>query len=331
LRELREMRPGDPFKSIAWKPSAKRGKLLVREAEEELQETRVVVLDVSGTMRGGEPGHRKLDHAIEAVAAEARRTLAGGDRFGVVTVDGRVLAQVSPRDGGAHVLRVFDALLAATEVVDEDLTDVDEDEVVAVVGRYVRQQDGLDFSTGTTWNVPTLVRHVERALATEDGKAGPAAATGPSGVMLRRFCQVRGIPLPYRPDPRQGAKGPGIAAVLRGLATNGLGPMTITCITDLDGLGPPEGLLGALKWLRLRGHVVSFVVHDGTTFGKPPGSPLERLLADVYGRGERRRVDEFRALLAPLSIGLRVATASEAPAGLLRARTRPTQAPSVGA
>ena len=33
LRELRELRPGDPFKSIAWKASARSGKLLVREVE----------------------------------------------------------------------------------------------------------------------------------------------------------------------------------------------------------------------------------------------------------------------------------------------------------
>lgn len=327
LRELREMRPGDPFKSIAWKPSARRAKLLVREVDQEVQETRYVVLDVSGTMRGGDPGRRKLDHAIEAVAAEARRTLASGDRFGVITVDGRVLAHVVPRDGSAHVLRVFDALLAATEVVDQDLTDVDEDEVVAIVGRYVRQQDGVDFSSsgarGTEWNVSMLVRHVSKALAAEEAKEETVIASSPATALLRRFCRVRGIPLPYRPDPRDGAKGPGIAAALREIAQKSLGPMSITVITDLDGLGDPAAMIAAVKLLRLHGHEVSVVVHDGTSFAKAPETQLEKDLFSVYARGEKRRESEMRVLLGPLGVPLARATKDDAPAMLLwKARSR---------
>ncbi|MCZ7678951.1 MAG: DUF58 domain-containing protein [Sandaracinaceae bacterium] len=88
LRELRELMPGDPFKSIAWKASARMGRLMVRAVEQEVQETRYVIVDVSGTMRGGEPGRRKIDFAVEAAAAEARRALDAGDRIGLVTVDG---------------------------------------------------------------------------------------------------------------------------------------------------------------------------------------------------------------------------------------------------
>jgi uncharacterized protein (DUF58 family) len=330
LRELREMRPGDPFKSIAWKPSARKGKLLVREVDQEVQETRYVVLDVSGTMRGGEPGRRKLDHAIEAVAAEARRTLGSGDRFGLVTVDGRVLANVAPRDGAAHVLRVFDALLAATEVVDQDLTDVDDDEVCAIVGRYVRQQDGVDFSVAPSgrpgsgaWNVSMLVRHVSKALAAEEVKDEPVIASSPATAMLRRFCRVRGIPLPYRPDPRDGSKGPGIAASLRELAQKSFGPMSIVVITDLDGLGDPAPVIAAVKLLRLHGHELTFVVPDGPSFVAAPRAPLEKDLFEVYARGERRRAEEMRALLAPIGVSLAVATASEAPSMLLwKARGR---------
>lgn len=334
LRELREMRPGDPFKSIAWKPSARRGKLLVREVDQEVQETRYVVLDVSGTMRGGEPGSRKLDHAIEAVAAEARRTLASGDRFGVLTVDGRVLAHVAPRDGAAHVLRVFDALLAATEVVDQDLTDVDDDEVVAIVGRYVRQQDGVDFSSasGREWNVSMLVRHVTKALAAEEAKEETVVASSPTTAMLRRFCRVRGIPLPYRPDPRDGTKGPGLAAALREISQKGLGPMSISVVTDLDGLGDASPLIAAVKLLRLHGHDVSFVVHDGTSFAKPPVSGLERDLFAVYARGERRREREMRALLAPLGVAIASATRDDAPAMLLwKARSKRGMRRAIGA
>ncbi len=322
LREIRELRPGDPFKSIAWKASARAGKLLVREVEQEVQETRYVILDVSGTMRGGEPGRRKIDFAVEAAAAEARRAIDQGDRIGLVTVDGRLLAHVAPNDGRTHLLKVFEALLDATEAVDEDLTEVDDAEAAAVVGRYVRQQDGIDFSRGEGrgWNVPMLVRHVSDALAGVEDRER-VRASSPAGALLRRFCRVRGIPLPYRPDPRDGAKGPGLAAALREAGGRSRTPMSIVVITDLDGTGAPDGLVAAVKLLRLHGHAVSLVVPDGTTYVPAPEDPVERSVYDVYARSERRRIEDARALLAPLAVPVLRATADDKP-GLVLVRAQ---------
>lgn len=322
LRELRELMPGDPFKSIAWKASARMGRLMVRAVEQEVQETRYVIVDVSGTMRGGEPGQRKIDFAVEAAAAEARRALDAGDRIGLVTVDGRLLAHVPPNDGRPQMLKVFEALLDATEAVDEDLTEIDDDEVAAVVGRYVRQQDGVDFSRGDGkgWNVPMLVRHVGEALqGVEDREK--VRASSPAGALLRRFCRVRGIPLPYRPDPRDGAKGPGLAAALRDVGGRVRTPMSIVVITDLDGVGATDELTATVKLLRLHGHAVSFVAPDATTFVATPEDPLERDVFLVYARSERRRIEEMRALLAPLGVPVLRATAEDRP-GLVLARAQ---------
>lgn len=322
LRELRDLRPGDPFKSIAWKASARAGKLMVREVEQEVQETRYVIVDVSGTMRGGEPGRRKLDFAVEAAAAEARRAIDQGDRIGLVTVDGRLLAHVAPSDGRTHLLKVFEALLDATEAVDEDLTEVDDDEVAAVVGRYVRQQDGVDFGRGEGkgWNVPLLVRHVSEALAGVEDRE-KVRASSPAGALLRRFCRVRGIPLPYRPDPRDGAKGPGLAAALREVGGRSRTPMSIVVITDLDGTGAPDELVSTVKLLRLHGHGVSFVVPDGTTYVPVPEDPIERDVYTVYARSEQRRIEDARSLLAPLGVPVLRATADDKP-GLVLVRAQ---------
>jgi len=319
LKELRDMQPGDSFRSIAWRPSARRGKLLVREVEQEVQETRYLVLDVSGTMRGGTPGKRKLDFAIEAAAAEARRTLSRGDQLGIVTVDGRVLAHVPARDGSPQLFRVFDALLAATEVVDADLTDVDDEEVVGIVGRYVRQQDGIDFRTPRgDWNLTLLAKHVSKALgeqrAQKSDRAGAEVqAHTPAGTLLRRFCLVRGIPLPHRPDPRDGAKAPSFAAVLHAIAGASRAPMSIALVTDLDGMGDPAPLVAALKLLRGRGHAIVLLALDATTFFPRPEDALGAALWDVYARGEERRIADTTTLLAPLGVRVIPARSGDAP------------------
>jgi len=305
FHELRELYPGDPFKSIAWKASARAGKLMVREVEQEVQETRFLVLDVSGTMRGGQPGTRKLDFAIEAAATEARKALDEGDRIGLVTVDGRILGFVPPRDGPTHMIRIYDALLSATEVVDRDLTDVSDDEVVRIVGRYVRNQDGVDFSqrpgTDHDWDVPGLVRHVRRGL--EDAPPREeVVADSPAGALLRSFCQVRGIPLPYRPDPRDGEKAPGLADALRRAGGTKREPASITILTDFDGAGRLDALVAAARLAKSRGHAISFVVPDAPAFSPEPQDELERDLSLVYGRGESRRARDARDVFGRLGI-----------------------------
>ena len=335
LRELRDLQPGDPFKSIAWRPSARAGKLLVREVEREVQETRCLVLDVSGTMRGGAPGRRKLDFVIEAAAAEARRALASGDRVGLVTVDGRILAHVAPGEGAAHMIRVYDALLGATEVVDHDLTDVDDEELVVLVARYLRHQDGIDFASPQRaggWDLGGLVAHASRALEGEQAKEaarGEVLAPSPVSVLLRRFCRARGIPLPYRPDPRDGAKAPGLATALREAAGRTRVPRTLVVMTDFDGIGDPEPLVAAVKLLRAHGHALVFVAPDARHFADAPARAVERDLALTYGRGEERRLREARALFGKLGAPVFIPKKDE-PAALVIARARAAKLSTMG-
>lgn len=318
LYELRDFQPGDPFNAIAWKASARMGRLLVKEVEAEVQETRWIVVDISGTMRGGPPGSRKLDFAIEAAAAEARRAIDHGDRVGLATVDGRIVAQVQPKDGVAQMIRIYDALLAATEVVDADMTDIEDDEVVAIVGRYVRHQDGVDFSSAAArgWEVRGLVAHVAQALANEPD-AEDVGPNAPAGRVLRRFCRARGIPLPYRADPRDGSKAPALAEALRAAGGRSRVPSSIVVITDFDGAGTPDVLLDAVKLVRAHRHGLAFVVPDAVAFAPAPDTAIARDLHAIYARSETRRIRDARAALGRLGVPVLVAKPEDTPSILV--------------
>ena len=95
--------PGDPFKRIAWKASARRGRLLVREMEREERDVVWLVLDASVELWAGAPGRAPLDFGVDEVAALATRHLARGDRVGLV-VDGVAPAHLDPAGdrGGAR-------------------------------------------------------------------------------------------------------------------------------------------------------------------------------------------------------------------------------------
>ncbi len=307
LHELRELQPGDPFKSIAWKASAKAGQLLVREVDQEVQQTLLLVVDVAGSMRGGKLGERKLDFALEMCVAQARAWLERGDRVGLITVDGRVYGHVPPGEGPAQLIRLYDALLATTEVVDADLTALDDRAVIELVARYVRHQDGLDFGHGRgSWDVSALVQHVKNALPPARTADAPLANTQ-AGVELRRFCRERGLTLAHRVAPAGGDKAEGLSAALRLAGGHTRVPQTIVLITDLDGLVDYDGLRAAARLLARRGHSLSLMVPDAQALAQPEQhEELEAELRVIYGRAERRRLREASQRFLKLGVDVQV-------------------------
>jgi uncharacterized protein (DUF58 family) len=330
LREIRELLPGDAFKTIAWKATAKAGRLMVREVESEVQETLYVILDISGSMRGGVLGDRKLDHGIELAAHLLREALERGDRAGAITVDGRIVAHAPAREGLPQMTAIHEVLLGATEIVDADLTEPDDEELTALVARYVRHQDGVDFRRGAAIDLEGLARHAASALASEQERRAllaPVPAESREGRILRRFCRARGIALRYRSETRGFAKTQGLAQALRMAAGGSRVPRSIATITDFDGVVQVDQLVPTIKMLRSRQHALSFIVPDAASLLPPPTSRLIADLQLVYGLAEKRRGDETRELLFKLGVPLSV-SARRKPERLRSARDRSSMQPS---
>jgi len=319
LRELRELQPGDPFKAIAWKPSARRGKLLVREVEREVQETLYIVVDISGSMRGGQPGRRKLDQAIEIATMKARDALDRGDRVGIITVDGRIVSHVMPGEGIQQMLRVYDALLRATEIVDADLTAIDDDQIVQLVARYMRRQEGVELGRGGEVDEADVAFHAQRTLARE-GLRDDVVASSPLQSTLRRYCRQRGLKLPYRAETRGFAKSAGLAEALMKAAGGTRMPRSIVVVSDLDSTDDVTSLERTLKLLRMHHHAVVFVWPEAEGRDEPQaGSPLRHQLQHVYGLQEARRLQAARTLLGRLGIPV-VVVGSDEPTALVISR-----------
>jgi uncharacterized protein (DUF58 family) len=234
LRELREYVPGDPYKLIAWKASARapQGRLLVRELERETLLVHYIVLDIGVTMREGQPGQWKLDHALELCLTYLRSVLDGGDRIGFIAFDGALFRHLKPGEGPAQRLRLTERLLDVMNVVDESFVAMTDGELCSAVCRYLRQQEGIDVRvhnpppmqdvaawsqivvapSGERYHLPQLLAAARKlveatqpepsAAATQQRKdpAGTdAVSSSPSSdlAILRQLCLLRGIELPY--------------------------------------------------------------------------------------------------------------------------------------
>jgi uncharacterized protein (DUF58 family) len=276
------------------------------------------VLDVSGTMRGGNPGERKLDHCIELAARLSAQALERGDRVGLITVDGRVLSHVPEGEGLRHMLRIYEALLDATEVVDADLTELDDDGVVDLVGRYLQRQEALSLRGASGFALPALSAHARRALQSEPARPLPVAGSE-DHALLRQFCRLRGVALPYRAETRGFAKGSGLARALQRAAGDTRAPRTLIALSDLEGVLDLDPLLSTLRLLVARHHRPTFVLPDALGLAAPAETPLQQDLLRVYGLQDQRRLRDARAAIGKLGVPVLVYSGREAAgSGVLR-------------
>lgn len=107
LLDLRDYRPGDPPKMIAWKPSARRDRLITKEFENDVPVRCVLFLDTSEGVRLGPPGNTLLSRMAGVAAAVAQASAANRDLVGLTTFDETEAKPVAPARTKIHMIGVL--------------------------------------------------------------------------------------------------------------------------------------------------------------------------------------------------------------------------------
>lgn len=105
--------PGDAFRSIDWKSSAKRGDLVIRQYEMEKNIQVICMIDTSGSMGNGYPENTKLEYAIRAAVLLTHLGLERKDLVGTCIFSERVHGYVPPKSGPDHMYNVLETLAMA--------------------------------------------------------------------------------------------------------------------------------------------------------------------------------------------------------------------------
>jgi uncharacterized protein (DUF58 family) len=200
LKELREHVPGDAFKRIAWKASARRGQLLVREMEREERDIVWLVIDASVELWAGEPGRAPLDIAVEELGGVAARHLARGDKVGLIVFASRVRTWLAPESGPLQGTRIVAALASTASTVDSDRCELDEVELAARVAEHLRPLDPRGLSDVPRGNLDSLATRAEAMrVRAPFAPRLPHGAT-PREQRLRHYLAAFGIEVPPRVD-----------------------------------------------------------------------------------------------------------------------------------
>jgi uncharacterized protein (DUF58 family) len=131
FESLRDYADGDDVRTIDWKATARRRKLIVRNHQAERNQTVLLLVDSGRLMNATVDGVAKLDHAVNTALLLAHVALERGDRVGLCTFSYRVHAWVPPR---AH--------LAQNRLLSEALYDLRGDFTETDHGRCLRYLAG---------------------------------------------------------------------------------------------------------------------------------------------------------------------------------------------
>lgn len=113
LLGIREYQKGDPPRSIAWKATARVGKLMTCEYESEVPVGATILADVSGYQFWGRPDAAPFDSIASVVGSITRLLIEDKDPVGAVLVSGEHRTRIRAGLGQRQMIRMLESLLHA--------------------------------------------------------------------------------------------------------------------------------------------------------------------------------------------------------------------------
>jgi uncharacterized protein (DUF58 family) len=118
---LREWVPGDDTRIIDWKATARRGKPIARQYEDERRQQVLIVVDAGRLLTAEIDGAARLESVVSAALQLARAAVEHDDNVGLMVFADTVQRYVAPRRGRRALRAVLDGLAHAEgRVVESD-------------------------------------------------------------------------------------------------------------------------------------------------------------------------------------------------------------------
>lgn len=140
---VRDWAPGDPFRAIDWKATARRGRVMVAQYEVERTQNVMVVLDAGRLMTARAGEQRKFDYAVTAALSVAAVASLANDKVGVVAFAGEVLRAYAPRQTGRTSSRIAEEL----HDLEPRFEEADYDGAFAYLRTHLRKRSLVVFFT----------------------------------------------------------------------------------------------------------------------------------------------------------------------------------------
>lgn len=284
FRELREHRPGDPFRRIAWKASARRGRLLTIERAVEDQARIWIIVDASVDAWSGPSGRAPIDRAIDDAMALGRAHLARGDAVGLVLVGARHTVGLPLAHGPRQEGRLVSTLSFSLHTAHADRSDWGEEEVLTRALEHARALSPI-LRASAEASVSALELLLEDAPVLVSEPFGLTA----SDRLARKYLLAFGIHPPVRGISDRATVESRIAEELQALAHERPRPTAVYLLGQAPNLETPRSLLTAIGACKRRRIDVRFLAEE----------PLWQAASD---ESDPQRALTYRAMAARLRL-----------------------------
>jgi uncharacterized protein (DUF58 family) len=136
FEQLRDYVRGDPYRSVDWRATARRNKLVTRQYQLERDQNVFFALDAGRLMTAESAGLSLFDHALNATLMLAHVATKAGDRVGMFTFDQEVRSYVATASGG----RAMQHLIHASYAIRPRLTASDFEHTMSWVAQRLRRR-----------------------------------------------------------------------------------------------------------------------------------------------------------------------------------------------
>lgn len=287
FRELRDYQAGDPFKQIAWKASARRGKLVVREFDRQEREIVWYLVDASVELWSGPSGETPLDVALDAVALQVRKHIEQGNHVGLAVFAARKLQWLPPKGGAAQLGAILEALAFDALTHDHDRCTLDEGECAQRVSDHLRPLVG-ETSTAIP-SLDGLATSATAALERAPFPAVTARGTTPRDQVFRTYLARFGIDAPARLEPDRVRSDVVLLEVLKEALSHASKPTRIVICSPAPRAEHRPHLMAGLRKARSRRTTLSWLdvpLGTGLTSPSTPSAAAVRSTLELRSRAE---------------------------------------------
>jgi uncharacterized protein (DUF58 family) len=262
LRELRDIVPGDSFRKIAWKASARRGKIMVKELEVEERDVIWIVVDVAAEGWNGPIGGAPLDRAIDTASAYAIERARHGAAVGIALVTDHIVAWSPPARGGADLDRLGAIWLDAGDHYGSDRCAMPIDDLLRLAIEHARPLDPAGLADLPKGDVDRLLSRLEGLRVRAPFQLAPPRAASLNEArdrLVRHYVASFGLDVPARPTGAMTSAG--IADALRRIHRVRPRPTDVVVIAPAPPVAGDE-LRDAITRIRKRGVKVRWALVD---------------------------------------------------------------------
>lgn len=110
FESLREWVPGDDTRTIDWKATARRGKPMARQFEDERRQQVLIAIDAGRMLTAESEGRARLESVIEAALQLAHAAVDHDDNVGLLVFADTVQQYIAPARGRRALRAILDAL-----------------------------------------------------------------------------------------------------------------------------------------------------------------------------------------------------------------------------